>query len=158
MPDWTPANAARHRSKYGAGHRRARQQWRPIVEAGQAACALCEERIGRTEPWDLAHDPEGGPGDYLGPAHPVCNRGTARTGERGRYSGRYAATGSTGSTSTRRRGSTCVADGYCSCPSPRPATWWLELRDGAPAGGQGEAPAPGMTEPEAPAPRFSGAF
>ena len=34
----------------------------------------------------------------------------------------------------------------------------LELREGAPAGGQGEAPAPGMTEPEAPAPRFSGAF
>lgn len=90
MPDWNRTNAAQHDQRYGAAHRRLRRAWLPRVQTGQVICALCPERITLSDSWDLAHNPEGGPGDYLGPAHSECNRATSTTRERGKHTGRYA--------------------------------------------------------------------
>lgn len=66
------------RARYGASHRRLREQWRPRVERGEVACCLpwCGHvLILPGEPWDLAHDPMD-PGRWLGPSHARCNRNT----------------------------------------------------------------------------------
>lgn len=62
---------------YGAQHRRERQRWEPIVEAGRAQCAesIClmpSRVIHPGDRWELAHTPDRT--GYLGPAHYLCNR------------------------------------------------------------------------------------
>lgn len=63
--------------RYRGQHLRIRATLAPAVEAGQAECAelIClmpTRAIQPGEPWDLAHDREGG--GWLGPAHARCNR------------------------------------------------------------------------------------
>lgn len=63
--------------KYNGRHQRLKEQWRPIVDRGEAHCTepIClmpTRHIHPGTPWDLAH------GDtqdtYRGPAHATCNR------------------------------------------------------------------------------------
>lgn len=62
---------------YGASHRRLREQWRPIVDAGGVMCWRCGEQIAPGTPWDLGHD-DGDRRLYRGPEHAnQCNRAAA---------------------------------------------------------------------------------
>lgn len=68
-----PPTAARG---YGPDHKAERARWKPIVDAGQAACmeTIClqpDRWIAPGEPWDLAHGP--GQQGYRGAAHRRCN-------------------------------------------------------------------------------------
>ena len=47
-----------------------------LVKLGGVICVRCGEEIKPYEPWDLDHDPDGGPRAYLGPSHARCNRAT----------------------------------------------------------------------------------
>jgi hypothetical protein len=66
---------------YGSEHRKLRAQWKPRVDAGQVACALCGYLIASGEAWHLDHTPDRTA--YRGPAHAECNRRDgARRGNR----------------------------------------------------------------------------
>ncbi|GAB2613649.1 hypothetical protein GCM10027067_26510 [Pseudactinotalea suaedae] len=61
---------------YGSTHRRLREEWRPLVEAGEVRCARCDEYILPDEEWDLGHSDNRM--EYNGPEHSrVCNRAEA---------------------------------------------------------------------------------
>ena len=71
--------AARRRKRRGAttlggwghAHQRRRAAIAPIVNAGRATCARCNETIHAGEEWRLDHnDARDG---YLGVSHPTCN-------------------------------------------------------------------------------------
>src|SRR5262245_27072880 len=61
---------------YGATHRAAREQVKPLVLAGGVRCARCGEVIRPGDPWDLGHV-DGDKSRYSGPEHRWCNRATA---------------------------------------------------------------------------------
>lgn len=61
---------------YGAAHQRAREGWKPAVQAGQVRCARCGRPIRPGQPWDLGHD-DRDRSRYAGPEHVACNRSTA---------------------------------------------------------------------------------
>lgn len=56
---------------YGVAHKKERERWRPIVQAGEALCARCDEPIDPEEDWHLDHtqDRTG----YIGVSHADCN-------------------------------------------------------------------------------------
>jgi hypothetical protein len=65
---------------YSGWHQKLKEQWRPLVDAGQVSCHedIClEERDGRTRwiapgtPWHLSHTPDGSA--WTGPSHRRCN-------------------------------------------------------------------------------------
>lgn len=58
---------------YGADHRRTRDDWAPLVNAGLVTCWRCSKLIQPGSPWDLGHDDEDRT-IYRGPEHPRCNR------------------------------------------------------------------------------------
>lgn len=66
---------------YGREHVKVREQWRPIVERGEATCCLCGEPIQPFDLWHLDHTPERD--GYRGVAHARCNMrdGGKRGGE-----------------------------------------------------------------------------
>jgi hypothetical protein len=63
-----------------------RKQLEPLVATGQVRCArgaqcrFADGELGgfiaRGEKWDLGHKDGGGPGEYAGPEHVLCNRST----------------------------------------------------------------------------------
>ncbi|MCK8670988.1 hypothetical protein M1M07_07635 [Rhodococcus sp. HM1] len=61
---------------YGAAHQRAREAWRPVVQAGRVRCARCGRPIRPGQLWDLGHD-DRDRRRYTGPEHVGCNRATA---------------------------------------------------------------------------------
>jgi hypothetical protein len=65
---------------YGHAHQQRRRQLEPLVAAGLARCARCNQPIGPGEPWDFDH-PDDRHG-YIGPSHRRCNRATAAKFER----------------------------------------------------------------------------
>ena len=63
--------------QYRYAHQQERNRWRPIVEAGQAACSepVCvmpTRWIAPGSRWDLSHDATGT--RWIGPSHARCNR------------------------------------------------------------------------------------
>jgi hypothetical protein len=61
--------------RYGRAHRLVREKYAPIVRAGKATCARCQQPILPGELWDLDHDDEDPlQRRYLGPSHRRCNR------------------------------------------------------------------------------------
>jgi hypothetical protein len=58
---------------YGTDHRALREQWVPLVEAGQVICWRCGELIGADEPFDLGHD-DSDRTKWRSPEHVACNR------------------------------------------------------------------------------------
>jgi len=61
--------------RYGRAHRLVRKKYAPIVAAGKATCARCQEPILPGELWDLDHDDDDPlQRRYLGPSHRSCNR------------------------------------------------------------------------------------
>lgn len=69
---------------YGAAHRKARREWKAIVDAqGGIECCLCGHWVEASERWHLDHTPERD--GYRGVAHALCNvrdgasRGATRT-------------------------------------------------------------------------------
>jgi hypothetical protein len=62
---------------YGSEHERARERWRPFVEAGQVVCRRCERPIVPGEPWHLGHDDEHPDPANSRPEHAGCNQATA---------------------------------------------------------------------------------
>lgn len=74
---------------YGQPHRKIREYWRPIVDAGEGRCSepVCINPRGRMivpgTPWHLAHTPDRQ--GYRGPAHAGCNASEAGVrGNKGR--------------------------------------------------------------------------
>lgn len=65
---------------YGAAHKREREKWRAIVDAGRAHCCLCGKHIAPGSEFDLDHTPDRT--GYRGAACPRCNRadGARRSG------------------------------------------------------------------------------
>ncbi len=63
-------------TKYGTQHRKLREQWAKVVDAGQANCWRCGRWLNPEQPWDLGHD-DRDPNVYRGPECRSCNRGTA---------------------------------------------------------------------------------
>jgi hypothetical protein len=66
---------------YGSEHQKQRAAWKPRVETGLVACALCGEPIRPRQRWHLAHadHPDAHRlGLYSGPAHAACNNATNR--------------------------------------------------------------------------------
>ena len=68
--------------KYGWKHRKARAEWAEAVARGQGWCSetIClkgSRYIDPSEPWHLAHTPDGSA--YLGPAHAECNTSEGAT-------------------------------------------------------------------------------
>lgn len=63
----------RQQRGYDAAHMRERARWKPIVEAGTAACAKCGLPIPAAGPWDLGHTDDRR--TWTGPEHVACNRG-----------------------------------------------------------------------------------
>lgn len=57
---------------YGAPHRRERERWRPVVEAGDATCCRCHKRIPPDAAWHLDHD-DNDRTRYRGVACATCN-------------------------------------------------------------------------------------
>jgi hypothetical protein len=67
---------------YGWQHQKIRQQWAPLVAAGQVNCARCGRPIPPGTAWDLGHD-DHDRSRYTGPEHMTCNRTAgARKGAR----------------------------------------------------------------------------
>lgn len=70
---------------YDDQHRAERTKYAEVIRehGGQCmekVCVLQSRRIEAGATWDLAHDHErGGQHDYLGPAHPECNKAEARS-------------------------------------------------------------------------------
>lgn len=66
----------RHAQGYGQAHRLERKRWARIVDAGEATCARCGERISPIDPrgWHLDHD-DNDPSrtTYIGASHAICN-------------------------------------------------------------------------------------
>jgi hypothetical protein len=60
---------------YGTDHQALRRQVRRQVDAGEAKCWRCGQRLDPAEPWDLGHDPIDRT-KYRGPEHVKCNRST----------------------------------------------------------------------------------
>jgi hypothetical protein len=56
---------------YGSRHQQLRASWRPLVQAGQVACARCGQPIQPGQAWDLDHADDRR--SYLGPSHRKCN-------------------------------------------------------------------------------------
>lgn len=73
---------------YGGPHVKLRDQWKPLVDSGQASChaAIClmpSRRIQPGTPWDLGHTPDRT--TWTGPEHQRCNRADGnrrRTGQK----------------------------------------------------------------------------
>ena len=63
--------------QYGAAHRKARAQWKRIVDAGEATCCLCGRWIEPGAAWDLDHVPH--TDQYRGAACARCNRSEGAT-------------------------------------------------------------------------------
>ena len=63
----------RQRKYDDPAHKRTRMQLAPLVAAGLAYCARCEELIEPGTPWDLGHD-DRFPEYHSGPEHAGCNR------------------------------------------------------------------------------------
>ena len=64
---------------YTGLHRRLRDRWAKIVEAGGVNCARCGEPIEPGSKWDLDHtDDRTG---YIGVSHSRCNRATNKAPE-----------------------------------------------------------------------------
>jgi hypothetical protein len=84
----TPRVASATERGYGAEHRKARAEWKSIVDAqGGIDCCLCGGWIGADEKWHLDHTPERD--GYRGAAHPHCNvRDGASRGARRSNQGR----------------------------------------------------------------------
>jgi predicted kinase len=61
---------------YGYHHRQVRAAVKPHVDAGEATCWRCGNRILPGTPWDLGHDDEDRT-RYRGPEHRDCNRSSA---------------------------------------------------------------------------------
>jgi hypothetical protein len=57
---------------YGAEHRKLREAWRPVVEAGGTTCPRCRRKIRPGQAWDLGHAADRA--TYNGPEHASCNR------------------------------------------------------------------------------------
>ena len=60
---------------YDAEHRRLRERWRRVVEAGDASCARCGRPISPDALFDLGHDDVLRDGSVWGVEHRRCNRG-----------------------------------------------------------------------------------
>jgi hypothetical protein len=60
---------------YGVDHRALREQYRPLVEAGDVTCWRCGEPINPDDDWDLGHD-DLDRSIYRGPEHRAHNRAT----------------------------------------------------------------------------------
>lgn len=97
MARWQGSTTARG---YGSSHQKLRAQWKPIVQAGNAAChattCLMPTRwIAPGAPWHLGHTPDRS--QWTGPEHATCNeadgarRGNARRGRRNRHPPRRVA-------------------------------------------------------------------
>jgi hypothetical protein len=71
-----------HRIKYGAAHRKLREQWVPLVAMGTVHCSYpgCGRLIEPGTHWDLGHryDDAGRPLQSM-PMHRKCNRNTAHS-------------------------------------------------------------------------------
>jgi hypothetical protein len=73
-------------------HRKLRAKYQRGITAGliycqEIVCLMPDRLIEPGQPWDLAHDDQGG---YRGPAHSKCNRSeAAHRGNRRRYGGDY---------------------------------------------------------------------
>lgn len=65
---------------YGPDHRALREQYRPLVEAGDVRCWRCGELIAPGDAWDLGHD-DRDRSVYRGPEHRAHNRATKRRGD-----------------------------------------------------------------------------
>lgn len=66
---------------YGHEHRKERDRWSLIVNAGAASCTRCGHAVVPGQLWDLDHAEDRR--TYLGPAHRYCNRAAgARKGNR----------------------------------------------------------------------------
>jgi hypothetical protein len=63
--------ARRDSRRYGVVHRKNRQRWARLVDAGSVSCVRCGNAISPGSEWHLDHDDEGT--GYLGPAHARCN-------------------------------------------------------------------------------------
>jgi hypothetical protein len=70
---------------YGPAHQALRAAWKDVIRDHGATC-MERECIMRSrqipagapwDAWDLAHDHERGPHDYLGPSHKICNQAEA---------------------------------------------------------------------------------
>lgn len=62
---------------YGHHHQQIRNQWRPLVDAGQAYChahhcLMPTRHITPGTPWDMGHTPDRTA--WTGPEHRRCNR------------------------------------------------------------------------------------
>jgi hypothetical protein len=64
------------RRGYGWQHQRLRAYWRPLVQAGQVACARCGQPIRPDQAWHLGHD-DHDRRIYTGPEHAACNLAAA---------------------------------------------------------------------------------
>ena len=62
---------------YGNDHRRLREHYRPLVEAGLVVCWRCGELIGADDAWDLGHS-DTDRSVYRGPEHRAHNRATRK--------------------------------------------------------------------------------
>jgi hypothetical protein len=69
---WNVAGTSTERG-YGADHRKLREDWRPLVEAGDVTCWRCGELIQPGDVWDLGHS-DTDRSVYRGPEHRGCNR------------------------------------------------------------------------------------
>jgi hypothetical protein len=71
-PDEKASTTARG---YGIEHKRLRDKWRKVVEAGEATCSRCGRWIAPGSSWHLDHsDDRSG---YIGASHARCNVGAA---------------------------------------------------------------------------------
>ena len=78
-----PAHQLVQRAKYGAAHVATRNEWRPLVEAGQVFCWSCTEQIRPVDLWDLGHVTAELVHRFAArwPEHQHCNRSRAAGGD-----------------------------------------------------------------------------
>ena len=57
---------------YGEAHKKARKEWEPMVERGEAFCSRCGKWIRPGSKWHLDHH-DGDRSVYRGPSHEKCN-------------------------------------------------------------------------------------
>ena len=74
--------------RYGTKHRKRREQWRRLVDAGSALCVRCGRPIIPATQWHLDHADDGN--GYLGASHAYCNAAAAGRLGRQRQLGRPA--------------------------------------------------------------------
>jgi len=73
-----PHTESASRRGYGQEHKRLRERWKRIVDAGAAVCPRCGLLILPGEPWDLGHVDGSAKMLYQGAEHRRCNRATNR--------------------------------------------------------------------------------